>query len=186
MHSSDEYIDFSLSEKDTLIHQRVAVTPLTEKPILPQMPKKTHLKRILLSETPSAMLEVFRRAHVECLPEYFEQTCDRRQHETAVIYGSSQLTYLELDQRANRLAHLLISRGVGKGNTVGLLLDRSLDTYIALLGILKAGAVFVPLDPSYPSDLVAFIAEDAELRDLVTTSAFREKTSSLYLPCARD
>jgi hypothetical protein len=93
----DEYIDLSLSQKDTLIHQRVVVLPRPEIPMRPGMPKKTRLER---------------------LPEYFEQTYDRRQHETAVICGTSQLTYQELDHRANRLAHLLISRGVGEGNPV--------------------------------------------------------------------
>ena len=127
-------------------------------------------------------MRAIRKVPVERLPEYFEQTCDRRQHEIAVICGSAQLTYQELDQRANRLAHFLISRGVGKANPVGILLERSLDTYIALLGVLKAGAAFVPLDPSFPSDLVAFIAKDAGLRDLVTTSMFREKTSALSCP----
>jgi amino acid adenylation domain-containing protein len=182
MRIDDEYIDYSLSQKDTLIHQRVAVAPRPEMPMGPRAPKKTRLERLPLSETTSAVMRVIRRARVERLPEYFEQTCDRRQHETAVICGSSRLTYQELDHRANRLAHLLISRGVAKGNPVGILLERSLDTYIALLGVLKAGAAFVPLDPLFPSDLVAFIVEDAGLRGLVTTSAFREKTSALSCP----
>ena len=179
---NDEYIDFSLSQKDILILQRVAGAPRPEIPMVPRTPKKTRLERLPLSETTSAVMRVVRRVRAECLPEYFEQTCDRRPHETAVICGSSQLTYQELDHRANRLAHFLISRGVGKGNPVGILLERSLDTYIALLGVLKAGAAFVPLDPSFPSDLVAFIAEDAGLRGLVTTSAFREKTRALPCP----
>ena len=150
--------------------------------MVPRTPKKTRLERLPLSETTSAVMRVIRRVRAECLPEYFEQTCDWRPHETAVICGSSQLTYQELDHRANRLAHFLISRGVGKGNPIGILLERSLDTYIALLGVLKAGAAFVPLDPSFPSDLVAFIAQDAGLQGLVTTSAFCEKTSALPCP----
>ena len=182
MRLDDEFIDFSLSQKDTLIHQRVAVAPRPEMPMVPRMPKKTRLERLSLSETTSAVMQVIRRVRVERLPEYFEQMCDRRPHETAVICGSSQLTYQELDHRANRLAHFLISCGVEKGNPVGILLERSLDTYIALLGVLKAGAAFVPLDPSFPSDLVAFIAQDAGLRGLVTTFAFREKTSALPCP----
>ena len=179
---NDERIEFSLSQKDTLIHKRVAEIPRPEIPLVTRTPKKTRLERLPLSKTTSAVMRVIRGGRVERLPEYFEQTCDRRQRETAVICGSSQLTYQELDHRANRLAHLLISRGVGKGNPVGILFERSLDIYIALLGVLKAGAAFVPLDPSFPSDLVAFIAKDAGLRDLVTTSAFREKTNGLSCP----
>ncbi len=178
----DGYIDFSLSDKDTFIHQRAPNTPRPAVYVVLPTPKKTRLERLPLRETTSAVMRIIRRVRVECLPEYFEQTCDRRQHETAVICGSSQLTYLELDQRANRLAHFLISCGIGKGDRVGVLLERSLDTYIALLGVLKAGAVFVPLDPSFPSDLLAFITEDARLRNIVTTSTFRGKTSTLSCP----
>ncbi len=129
---ADEYIDLSLSQKDTSIHQcaaQIAQPKLTKRP---NMLKKTRLKRLNLSDTTTAVMRVIRKMPVERLSEYFEQTCDRRQHEIAVICGAVQLTYQELDQRANRLAHLLISRGIGKGETVGILLGRSLDTYIAL------------------------------------------------------
>src|SRR5438128_1355321 len=112
----DQYIDFSLSEKDTLIHKRVAETSLPETLLVPRTLKKTRLERLPLSETTSAVMRVIRGVRVERLSEYFEQTCDRRQHETAVICGSSRLTYQELDHRANRLAHFLILRGIGKGN----------------------------------------------------------------------
>ncbi len=127
-------------------------------------------------------MQIIKKVRVERLPEYFEQTCDRRQNETAVIYGPSQLTYQELDHQANQLAHLLIARGIEKGDSIGILLERSLDSYIALLGVLKAGAVLVPLDPSFPSDQLIFIARDAELRYLVTTSSLREKISVLSCP----
>jgi amino acid adenylation domain-containing protein len=179
---NDEFIDFSLSQKDTLIHNWVAEKPRPAALLLPRTPKKTHLERLPLRETTSTVMRAIRGARVERLSEYFEQTCDRRQHETALIYGSSRLTYQELDHQANRLAHFLISHGVEEGDPLGILLDRSLDTYIVLLGVLKAGATFVPLDPSFPSDLLGFIAEDAGLRGIVTTYTFREKTSALACP----
>ncbi len=121
MHIDDKFIGSSLSEKDSLIHQHIAVTPQPVMPRVPRILKKTHLERMPFSGTTSAVMEAIRRVRVERLPEFFEQTCDRRLHETAVICGSAQLTYQELDQRANRLAHFLISRGVGKGNPVGIL-----------------------------------------------------------------
>ncbi|MBV9230748.1 MAG: amino acid adenylation domain-containing protein, partial [Chloroflexi bacterium] len=127
-------------------------------------------------------MKALKKMRVERLPEYFEQTCDRRPEATALICGEARFTYRELDRRANRLARLLISRGIVAGNTVGIYLERSLETYVAILGTLKAGAAFVPLDPSFPADRVAFIAEDAELRCLLTTSAFREKTNELPCP----
>ena len=186
----DEHIDSSLPQKDTLILQHGAPAPRPKMPNkVRRKPKKTRLEQMPLSEkttivmrTTTAMMRAIRRVRVEHLPEYFEQTCDWRQQETAVICGSSQLTYQELDQRANRLAHFLISHGIGEGNPIGILLERSLDTYIALLGVLKAGAAFVPLDPAFHSDWVAFIAEDARLRGIVTTSAFRDKTGNLPCP----
>jgi len=180
--NKDENIDFSIAKKDTLLLERVTKVSQPDVSKVLQTLKKTRLERLPLKGTTSAVMQAIRGAHVKHLSEYFEQTCDRRQHETAIIYGSSQLTYQELDQRANRLAHLLIARGVGRGNTVGILLNSSLDTYIALLGVLKAGAAFVPLDSSFPAELVTFIAKDAGLRDIVTTFAFREKTNDLPCP----
>jgi non-ribosomal peptide synthetase-like protein len=133
----------------------------------------------LLTKTLPIATQTHVTVHVERLPQYFEQACDQRPDGIAVICGSSQLTYLELDRRANRLAHLLLERGVAEGQPVGILLERSLDTYVALLGVLKAGAAYVPLDPSFPTDRLAFIAQDAGLRELVTTSALREQTRGL-------
>ena len=180
--SIDKYINFPLSQKNTLIPPRVSKIPPTEIPVVARTPKKMRLRQLPHKEITSAMMKVIRKVRVERLPEYFEQTCDRRQNETAVIYGSSQLTYQELDHRANRLAHFLISRGIEEGDLVGILLERSLDSYIALLGVLKAGAAFVPIDPSFPPDQIAFIEQDAGLRDVVTTCSFREKTSALCCP----
>ena len=134
------------------------------------------------TRAPSVLIEPSREVRLDPLPSYFEQACDRRPNGVAVICGSSQLTYLELDHRANQLAHLLVERGATTGKTIGILLERSLNTYVALLAVLKAGAAFVPLDPSLPSDRVAFIAEDAGLQDLITISAFREKTQKLSCP----
>ncbi len=173
---------FSIAEEDTLIQHYSPVSAPPEISRVPQKLKKIHLERRPLSEATSAMMKAVRRVPVQRLPEFFEQTCDRLPHEIAAIWGDTQLTYQELDQRSNRLAHFLISRGVGVGNTVGILLERSLDTYIALLGILKAGAAFVPLDPMFPPDVVAFIAADTGLQGLVTTSTFRQKANMLSCP----
>jgi amino acid adenylation domain-containing protein len=179
---TDEYSNSSLPQKKGLIPPRVTGTLQSETLVGGRAPKKTRLKQLQLRETTSAILQVIKKARAEQLPDYFEQTCDRRQHETAIIYGASRLTYQELDRRANQLAHLLIERGITKGDLVGILLERSLDSYIALLGVLKAGAAFVPLDLSFSSDQVAFIAEDAGLRDFITTSSLYEKTNTLICP----
>ena len=74
------------------------------------------------------------------------------------------LSYGELDKRANQLAHRLIALGVGPEVPVGVMMDRSLDLIVALLGVLKAGGAYVPMDPSYPPDRLALMMEDSEVR----------------------
>ncbi|MET0349364.1 MAG: amino acid adenylation domain-containing protein [Rhizobacter sp.] len=85
--------------------------------------------------------------------------------------GVGVVTHGELDTRANRLAHFLRQRGVGRGDLVGLCIDRGIEMVVAQLAILKAGAAYVPLDPAYPADRLAYMAEDAKLALLVTESA---------------
>ena len=74
------------------------------------------------------------------------------------------MSYAELDARANQLAHRLVELGVGAEVPVGVLLPRSPDLIVALLGVLKAGGAYVPMDPAYPADRLAMIVEDSEVR----------------------
>ena len=89
----------------------------------------------------------------------------------AVAFEGETLTYAELNVRANRIAHRLAAFGVGRGTYVALLLERSPDMLAAIYGVLKAGATYVPLDPMYPSDRIAFMLEDSNARVLVTQSS---------------
>jgi amino acid adenylation domain-containing protein len=89
----------------------------------------------------------------------------------AVRHGEEQLTYRELEERANRAAHALRAQGIGAQARVGVCLERSLDLVVVLLAVLKSGAAYVPMDPAYPSDRLAFTAEDAGLTVVVTTLA---------------
>jgi non-ribosomal peptide synthetase-like protein len=115
------------------------------------------------------------------LHHFFERQADARGDALAVVSGADRLTYASLDARANRLAQYLLSRGAGPGRTVGILLNRSTHTYVALLAVLKAGSAFVPMDPSYPGDRVAFMAADAGLALILTTSDLA--ASHTGLPC---
>ncbi|MFC6082749.1 amino acid adenylation domain-containing protein [Sphaerisporangium aureirubrum] len=86
----------------------------------------------------------------------------------AVTGDGGTLTYAELDRRANRLAHLLIERGAAPGRLVAVALPRTVDLVVALLGVVKSGAGYLPIDPDYPADRVAFMLEDAQPVTMVT------------------
>ena len=85
--------------------------------------------------------------------------------------GARRLSYRELDERSNRLAHALRARGMGRGERVGLCLDRGTDMFVALLAVLKSGAAYVPLDPAFPQARLDYYAEDAKLGLLLTSSS---------------
>src|SRR6185369_5982377 len=84
--------------------------------------------------------------------------------------AGAPLTYGELDARANRLARYLQARGVRPGDRVALLLERSAELVAAILGVLKAGAAYVPIDPAYPAERVAFLREDSGAALLLTAA----------------
>ncbi|XVQ84099.1 Pls/PosA family non-ribosomal peptide synthetase [Microbispora siamensis] len=109
------------------------------------------------------------------LHHVFEARCDLTPGATALECGHLRLTYAALDARANRLAHLLRGLGIGGGSPVAILLPRSVNTYVALLAVGKAGAAFVPIDPQSPPDRVGYILDDAGV-DLVLTTSDRALT----------
>ncbi|MEP7010069.1 MAG: amino acid adenylation domain-containing protein [Acidobacteriota bacterium] len=102
------------------------------------------------------------------LPVWIEEQVDRTPGAVAIDFEGEELTYRELDLRANRLAHRLRARGCGPESRVGVLLERSAELLVALLGILKAGAAYVPLDPEHPTERLAFQERDAGLRLVLT------------------
>jgi amino acid adenylation domain-containing protein len=104
----------------------------------------------------------------------FERQVDRTPDQTAVIFGEARLTYSELEERANRIAHTLRARGARRGHRVGLSIERGIDLLPALLGILKSGACYVPLDPAFPPERLQYMAENADLDALVTTETVAE------------
>jgi amino acid adenylation domain-containing protein/non-ribosomal peptide synthase protein (TIGR01720 family) len=106
--------------------------------------------------------------HETCAHQLFEEQVERTPGAVAVAYEGRELTYRELNQRANRLAHRLRTLGVGPEVVVGLCLERSLDMIVGILGIFKAGGVHLPVDPVFPADRQAFLLEDANVRVLVT------------------
>ncbi|MDD7969113.1 Pls/PosA family non-ribosomal peptide synthetase [Actinomycetospora lemnae] len=109
------------------------------------------------------------RAPEARLEHVFERTADATPEATAIEHEGRPTSYAALDARANQLAHVLRDRGVRPGARVALFLERSPETYVALLGALKAGAAFVPIDPESPADRVGYVLDDADV-DLVLTS----------------
>src|SRR5262249_6749107 len=96
------------------------------------------------------------------LPALFEAQVARSPEATAVVFEERTLSYTELNGRANRLAHHLIAQGVGPESLVGIALERSIEMVVALVGILKAGAAYLPLDPDYPEERLAYMLRDAQ------------------------
>ncbi|WP_440620048.1 non-ribosomal peptide synthetase DhbF [Bacillus subtilis] len=105
-----------------------------------------------------------------CLPEQFEKQAALRPDAIAVVYENQELSYAELNERANRLARMLISEGVGPEQFVALALPRSLEMAVGLLAVLKAGAAYLPLDPDYPADRIAFMLKDAQPAFIMTNT----------------
>ena len=100
-------------------------------------------------------------------PELFEAQVERTPEAEAVIFEGEKLSYRELNERANRLARYLRKRGVETGDIVGICLERSLEMVVAIVGMLKAGGAYLPLDPEYPEERLRDMVEEAEAK-LVT------------------
>ena len=103
-----------------------------------------------------------------CIHQLFEAQVERTPDAVAVVFEDQKLTYRELNERANQLAHYLQQLGVKSEVLVGICVERSLLTIVGILGILKAGGAYVPLDPANPIDRTAFILQDASVSVLLT------------------
>jgi len=107
--------------------------------------------------------------------EHFDAQCERTPDAVALRDGSGCLSFRELQARSNQLAHHLQRLGAARGTRVALCVERALNMVVALLGILKTGAAYIPLDPSHPADRLQFMLEDAEATLLVTQSGVLKK-----------
>jgi len=116
-----------------------------------------------------------------CLHQLIERRAGQAPDDVAVVCGRERLTYGELDHRAGRLADQLRGQGVRPGVLVGLLVERSLDMVVSLLGILKAGGAYVPLDPAFPAERLAGMIEDSGMGVLVTHRGL-DRTLSVQAP----
>jgi amino acid adenylation domain-containing protein/thioester reductase-like protein/non-ribosomal peptide synthase protein (TIGR01720 family) len=111
----------------------------------------------------------------KCIHQLFEEQAELTPHAIAVECGDQQLTYYELNSRANQLAHYLQSLGVKPDVLVGICVERSLEMVVGILGILKAGGAYVPLDPEYPTERLAFMLENAQVSVLLTQQSLLDR-----------
>ncbi|MDH3716642.1 MAG: amino acid adenylation domain-containing protein, partial [Planctomycetota bacterium] len=133
---------------------------ISELPLLPDAERRTLLEDWNRTDT-----EFSRNA---CIHELFEACVERVPNATALVSGTERLTYGELNNRANQLAQQLLKKGVRAGSLVGVCLDRSADMVVGVLAVLKAGAAYVPLDPAFPGQRLAFMIQDCQASHLVT------------------
>ncbi len=112
----------------------------------------------------------------ECLHHLIAKQAEIKPEDTAIVWGEAELTYAELDARANQVARHLVRLGVKKEDLVGVCMRRSPDMVVAMLGIWKANAAYVPLDPQYPEERLQFMLADSNARVVITEEDLREKT----------
>jgi aspartate racemase len=108
----------------------------------------------------------------QCIQELFETVVAQHGSSVAIRCGKEELSYAELNERANQLAHYLRAQGVGPETRVGICLERSVELVISLLGILKAGGAYLPLDANYPAERLAYMLQDAQPLLLLTQTKF--------------
>lgn len=159
--------------------------------------KETFVNELNILDTAEQqqLLEKFNATDVdyqkeETLVSLFENQVDLQPNQPAILFENHQLTYEELDQKANQLAHYLVENGAENGHLIGICLDRSLDMSVGLWAILKAGSCYLPIDPTYPKSRLDFIVKDAELKLIITDSQsaelFAENKNTLVIRIDQD
>ncbi|MDY7008074.1 MAG: amino acid adenylation domain-containing protein [Cyanobacteriota bacterium] len=109
----------------------------------------------------------------KCIHQLFEEQVEKTPDAVAVVFEGQELTYQELNCRGNQLAHYLQTLGVGPEVLVGICVERSLEMMVGLLGILKTGGAYVPIDPGYPTERIAYMLEDSAVSVLLTSKSLR-------------
>jgi len=166
-----------------LAHFEVLIEGIADKPNarLSDLPLLTDVER-------NQLLSVWTETRTDypkdkTIAALFEEQVSRAPDATAVSFGGKELSYRELNARANRLAHHLISLGAGPDVLVALCLERSIEMVVGLLAILKAGGAYLPLDPTYPKERLAFMLEDSKAPVLISESGFKGTLPEHHANC---
>ncbi|GFE67459.1 non-ribosomal peptide synthetase [Chroococcus sp. FPU101] len=152
-------------------HWRILLEGIIEEPLqrISELPLLSPIEQQLLTQWNNTQ----KNYPTLCIHQLFEAQVKQTPDALAVIDGDETLTYSELNTKSNQLAHYLQSLGVQPESRIGIECDRTFHLIIGLLGILKAGAAYVPLDPNYPQERINFILEDAQVSILLTVSGIR-------------
>ena len=165
-YSTDLFDDASI--RRMLVHFETMLGRIVERP-----ERRISELPLLQSEEEQQLVVEWNRTasdfpRTSCIHDLFHQQATRTPDEVALISGEQRLTYRELDQTANRLAHFLRRQGVGPESVVAVATGRSISMAVAVLAVLKAGAAYLPLDPEYPDERLSFMLEDARVSAVLT------------------
>lgn len=114
------------------------------------------------------------------LVDLFSEQCSRNQKQIAVVFGDRRLTYHELDEKSNQLGHYLRSRGIKEESLVPICIDRSIEMIVGILGIMKAGAAYVPIDPEYPGERIGYMLADTSATLVLSSDASRSAVPNSF------
>ena len=170
--------DISRFTKDTVIRMAGHLQTLLEAIIANPQQQVSQLP-LLTAEEQNQLLIEWNNTQINyhkdrCLHQLFEEQVERNSEAIAVIFDDQKLTYQELNNRANQLAHCLQEKGVKPDVLVGIFIERSLEMIIGILGILKAGGAYLPLDPNYPAERLAYMLQDSAVSILITQQSLVE------------
>ncbi|MET3658071.1 non-ribosomal peptide synthetase [Sporosarcina psychrophila] len=158
-----------MEKKFNLAKKEITINPLQEDSKVKFLSNKERQRLIEFNQTTVPF------QNNKCLHEIFEEQVLRTPDNIAVIFDNNELTYRELDLRANKLANFLTTRGVGPDKIVGICIERSIELIVGLLGILKAGGAFLPLDPEMPNTRLKQIINNAGCEICLTQHSLQEK-----------
>ena len=137
--------------------------------------KKISILSILSKEEKNKILYDFNKTELpydktKTISQLFEEQVKRTPNRIAVVFENKKLTYSELNEKSNQLANYLRSKNIQPNNIIGIMLPRSLELMIAILGILKSGACYIPIDPTYPEKRIEYMLENSRAKYLITTN----------------
>ena len=172
-----------LTIKRLISHFQILLESIVENPkqLISQLPILTEREKLqLLVEWNDTSTDY---PQDRCIHHLFEEQVERTPDAIAVSFQDQNLTYRELNSRANQLAHYLQNLGVKPNVLVGICIERSLEMIVGLLGILKAGGAYVPLDPNYPQERIEYMIADAQMPVLLTQSKWKIQEHQAQVIC---